>query len=134
MTEAVIVVAALLVRGDRFLVTQRPADCPMYPSRWELPGGKVEPGEEDPDALAREIREELDLSVQVGRCFAQLFEALPDGRRLDFRVYLCRAPTGEPRAVEVQDLRWIHVAQAADLPMPPVDVTIMKRIAQQGLE
>jgi len=130
----VVVVAALLVRGERFLVTQRPLDCSMYPSRWELPGGKVEPGEEAAPALAREIREELDLAIDVGPRYAQLFEALPDGRRLDFRVHLCRAPMGEPRAVEVQDLRWIHVDEAASLPMPPVDVTVMRLIAQQGLE
>ncbi|HEX6835146.1 MAG TPA: NUDIX domain-containing protein, partial [Polyangia bacterium] len=70
-----LVVAALVRAGDgRVLLTQRRADQPM-PLLWELPGGKVEPGEAPVDALAREIREELGCAARVGQIDEVVFHA-----------------------------------------------------------
>ena len=74
MTE---VVAALIWEGERFLICQRPA----HKARgllWEFVGGKVEPGETPEQALARECREELDVTVSVGEPFMDVVHAYPD--------------------------------------------------------
>ena len=74
MTE---VVAALIWDGDRFLACQRPA----HKARgllWEFVGGKVEPGETREQALIRECREELDVTVSVGEVFLEVTRAYPD--------------------------------------------------------
>ncbi|NNF07372.1 MAG: NUDIX domain-containing protein, partial [Candidatus Eisenbacteria bacterium] len=65
------VVAALLVEGDRVLVSKRLVDD-HFPGLWEFPGGKVEAGESLAEALIRELKEELDLDIEVGRLFDQL--------------------------------------------------------------
>ena len=77
MPKAVEVVAALIWRGDRFLACQRPA----HKARgllWEFVGGKVEPGETKEEALVRECREELGVTVRVGEVFTELTHVYPD--------------------------------------------------------
>ena len=107
MPKAVEVVAALIWRGDRFLACQRPA----HKARgllWEFVGGKVEPGETKEEALVRECREELGVTVRVGEVFTELTHVYPD---LTVRLTLFHAaiPEGEPQKLEHNDLRWITV-------------------------
>src|SRR5262245_38211224 len=110
MTERArkLVVAGLIVGGDRrILITQRRADQSLG-GGWEFPGGKVEPGEAPVDALVRELREEIGVAVAVGRIWEVLFHAYPEFD-LVMLVYVCRivAESGVPRAVEVADLAWV---------------------------
>src|ERR1044071_5108457 len=88
-----LVVAGLLARDGRVLVTQRRADQAL-PLQWELPGGKVEPGEAPVAALARELREELGVETAVGRIWDVLFHAYPEFD-LVMLVYACRLLPGE---------------------------------------
>jgi 8-oxo-dGTP diphosphatase len=97
-----IVVGAAVVRDGRVLAARRTRPAAAA-GRWELPGGAVEPGEDEATALARELREELDLEVVVGdRVGPEV--ALPGERVLRIRV--CR-PGGEPTALEHDALRWL---------------------------
>ena len=128
-----IVVAGLLVDdAGRVLVTQRRADQAM-PLQWELPGGKLEPGESPTVALARELTEELGVAVEVGRIWEVLFHAYPDFDLL-MMVYRCRLPPGEvPRCVEVADLTWRPPDQLWDLDVLPADAPLIARLAQEGV-
>src|SRR5687768_15766364 len=77
MRERKLVVAGVIVGGDRrILITQRRADQAL-PLKWEFPGGKVEPGEAPADALVRELAEELGVTASVGRIWDVLFHAYP---------------------------------------------------------
>ena len=100
----VIVVAAAIVRDDRVLAAQR-AYPPELAGQWELPGGKVNPGESETAALQREIREELAAEVHV------LERVGPDvptaGVEGLLRVFRCALQGGEPTAREHQALRWL---------------------------
>jgi 8-oxo-dGTP diphosphatase len=122
------VVAAYCAREDgRFMVTQRPAGGPMG-GLWEFPGGKVEPGESDRTALKREIQEELGVACRVtDRVFAILHEYR--GFTLDFRVYACRL-LGEPRLLQVADLRWITSAELHGLSFPPADASLVEALSR----
>ena len=71
------VVAALIWQGDRFLACQRPANKARA-LLWEFVGGKVEPGETKEQALIRECREELDITLEVGDLFMEVIHEYPD--------------------------------------------------------
>lgn len=98
-----VVVGGALVRDGLLLAAQRahPADIAGL---WELPGGRVEPGEFEPAALRREFAEELEVDVVVGERVGGDI-ALPGGKVL--RVYAVSLPAGEPHAVQHRALRWL---------------------------
>ena len=120
------VVAALIWRGDRFMICRRPA----HKARgllWEFVGGKVEPGETKPEALARECREELDITVAVGEEYMALTHMYPD-LTVHLTLFSCAIAAGEPKLLEHADLRWITPAEIPDFDFCPADEEILRRI------
>ena len=123
------VVAALIWDGDRFLACQRPA----HKARallWEFVGGKVEPGETKEQALVRECREELDVTVQVGDVFMELVHQYPD---ITIRLTLFHAAiiSGTPKLLEHNDLQWLHPNQIPQYPFCPADKDILAELMKQ---
>ena len=120
------VVAAVVRRDDAILVTRRRDDAERG-GLWEFPGGKVEPGESEPDALRREIREELGCAVEVGRLLLRHTHRYPD-LEVELAFYACELPEGErPAPLGVADLEWAAAGTLsryafceADLPVLPV--------------
>lgn len=127
-----LVVAGLIIGDDRrVLITQRRADQAL-PLQWEFPGGKVEPGEAPVDALVRELREELGVTVAVGRIWDVLFHPYP-AFDLVMLVYACRITAGTPRAVEVADLVWVeHAALPGAWDILPADRPLVARLSAEG--
>ena len=122
------VVAALIWEGDRFLACQRPA----HKARgllWEFVGGKVEPGERLEDALIRECREELDITVAPRDVFMEVIHEYPD---LTVRLTLFNATIAEgtPKALEHHDIRWITVREIDGLEFCPADEEILKKLKE----
>ena len=122
------VVAALIWEGDRFLACQRPA----HKARgllWEFVGGKVEPGESLEDALIRECREELDITVAPRDVFMEVIHEYPD---LTVRLNLFNATIAEgtPKALEHHDIRWITVREIDGLEFCPADEEILKKLKE----
>ena len=127
-----LVVAGLIVGDDgRILITQRRADQALG-GQWEFPGGKVEPGEAPVDALVRELREELGVTVAVGRIWDVLFHAYP-AFDLVMLVYVCRIVDGSPRAVEVADLAWVAARDLARWDILPADRPLVERLGVESL-
>lgn len=120
------VVAALIWRGDRFLICQRPAQKARG-LLWEFVGGKVEPGETKEQALCRECREELDISLAVGRQFMEVVHEYPD-LTVRLTLFLASIPQGEPRRLEHNDIRWITVEEIDGFAFCPADEEILNRI------
>jgi mutator protein MutT len=120
------VVAALIWDNDRFLACQRPA----HKARgllWEFVGGKVEPGETPEEALIRECREELDVTVRVGNVFMTLIHEYPD---LTVRLILFNAAivSGKPKKLEHNDIRWITTGEIDNYDFCPADEEILKKL------
>ena len=128
-----LVVAGLIIGDDRrVLLSQRRADQALA-LQWELPGGKVEPGESPVAALARELREELGVTAEVGRIWDVLFHPYP-AFDLVMLVYACRLAPGEvPRAVEVADLAWVAPGELLAWDVVPADRPLLDRLIEEGL-
>lgn len=120
------VVAALIWRGDRFLICQRPPNKARA-LLWEFVGGKVEPGETGAEALARECREELDIRVDVGDVFMDVIHEYPDVT-VHLTLYHATICDGEPKRIEHHALAWIPPSAIPDYPFCPADEVSLDRI------
>ncbi len=126
MTE---VVAALIWEGDRFLICQRPA----HKARallWEFVGGKTEEGESSEEALIRECKEELDITVDVGNVFMDVVHTYPD-LMVNLILFHCTIAEGTPKMLEHNDLRWITVDEINNFNFCPADVEILEKLKEE---
>ena len=122
----VCVVGAAILDGNRLLAARR-VEPPALAGGWELPGGKVEAGESDEQALVRELREELQVEAQVGE---RLGGDLPIGDTAVLRVYLCTLLRGEPALVDHDEHRWLSAAELLDVPWIPVDLPLVEQLRE----
>lgn len=120
------VVAGCLIAEGRVLLAQRPlhkADGGL----WELPGGKVEPGEGDAEALRRELKEELGIEVEVGPEVGRVQLPLLD-RDLLLVAYLVPVWRGAPAALEAPALEWLSADQLDQVACPAADRPLLVRV------
>lgn len=122
---AVIVGAAILVDG-KVLACER-AEPPDVAGRWEFPGGKVEPGEDDHQALVRECDEELGVLIEVGERVGG--DILLGHGRAVLRIWTARLLRGEPLALEHKSLRWLGVDELHSVDWLPADAPIVDALA-----
>ena len=120
------VVAALIWNDGRFLACQRPANKARG-LLWEFVGGKTEPGETLSDALIRECREELDITVCVGDIFTQVVHEYPD-ILIRLTLFHCTIAQGVPKLLEHHDLKWIHPSEIPNFDFCPADKDILALI------
>ena len=128
MTVTLVVVAAVIERDGRFLLTLRPAGTHLA-DHWEFPGGKCEPHESHAEALRRELHEELDLAADVGALEFAVTHAYPE-RTVALHFYRCTF-VGEPRAMMGQEMRWVARTDLATLPFPEADRDLITRLAAE---
>jgi 8-oxo-dGTP diphosphatase len=126
--------AALIDKTGRVLITQRPQHKQLG-GLWEFPGGKVEVGEAPETALARELKEELDLTVMPDALdpFAFASHAYPDFHLL-MPLYIATQWRGalKPDAGAVQDFTWVKPLELRNYPMPPADVVLVDRLIERS--
>lgn len=120
------VVAALIWDGDRCLICQRPA----HKARgllWEFVGGKVELGEAKEQALIRECREELAVTISVGEVFMEVDHDYPD-LNVHLTLFSAAIVKGTPQMLEHNDIRWITPEEIPQYEFCPADETILRRL------
>ncbi|MGN1346800.1 MAG: (deoxy)nucleoside triphosphate pyrophosphohydrolase [Eubacteriales bacterium] len=127
MTE---VVAALLWDGDRFLICQRPENKKRA-LLWEFVGGKVEPGETRAEALIRECREELGITVKPQDIFMEVTHEYPD-ITVHLTLFNAVITAGIPQKLEHNDIRFITAGEIPDYEFCPADVEILRKIIESG--
>lgn len=123
MTE---VVAALIWRGDRFLICRRPPHKARG-GLWEFVGGKVEPGETPREALVRECREELDVTVAAGEMFMEVVHEYPD-LTVHLTLFHAEITQGEPRLLEHMAMKWITAGEIGQFDFCPADTEILEKL------
>lgn len=125
MTE---VVAALIWNENKFMICQRPA----HKARgllWEFVGGKVESGETKEQALIRECREELGITVAVGGIFMDVIHEYPD-LTVHLTLFHATVANGEPKKLEHNDIKWITPGEIPNYNFCPADVKILLKICE----
>ena len=125
MTE---VVAALIWNNDKFMICQRPA----HKARgllWEFVGGKVEPGETKEEALIRECREELAVTLTVNNVFMDVIHEYPD-LTVHLSLFNAVIAEGEPLKLEHEDIQWIAPSEISNYEFCPADKEILAKICE----
>lgn len=126
------VVAAIIIYKDRILCMQRGDGKFEYVSRkFEFPGGKIEKGETRPEALMRELREEMALEVQIGEedFFMTVEHAYPDFE-ITMHSYICKVETQQFVRKEHIDHKWLRKEELMTLDWAPADIPIAKKIQE----
>ena len=122
-SNLVIVVAAVIEQDGSFLVTRRVQGTHLA-GLWEFPGGKIASGESHEEGLIREIREELDTSVDVGELVFETEHAYAD-RSISLHFYRCTL-LGTPRPLLGQQMKWVPRAELRALDFPPADAELIE--------
>ena len=115
------VVAAQIERDGKYLITQRKPTSSL-PLLWEFPGGRVEEGEADDAALKRELREEMEIDVEVGEASVAVTHEY-SAYVIDFRVYRCKilTPDAQIKKTGVHDVRWVKPSELDEYEFPGAD-------------
>ena len=113
------VVAAVISRDGRYLITQRRPQATL-PLLWEFPGGKVEAGETDQEALVREVRERLGVDVRVGSEVRRVVHPY-DSYTVELHVYECNLISDRLQPLRVNDFRWVLPAELDQFQFPGAD-------------
>lgn len=120
------VVAALIRKDNKVLLTQR------WPGRnlgltWEFPGGKVEEGENDRDALERELEEELGIKAEIGSCCFETRHGF-GSREVHLLIFRCKLLTGTPRPLDVKAMEWADLHNLNERKFPPADLLFVQEL------
>ena len=126
MTE---VVAALIWQGEQFMICQRPAHKGNA-LLWEFVGGKVEKGETKEQALVRECREELAITVSVGDEFMDVVHEYPD-ITVHLTLFHAAIKEGVPQKLEHNDIQWITPSEISKYNFCPADQVILEKIIRE---
>lgn len=124
-----IVGVGIVEKDGRVLITQRKFDDHLG-GVWEFPGGKKRPDESDQACVERELSEELGIQVQARAHLETIRYAYPD-RRLELRFYSCSVLGGDPKALEVQDFRWVSPGELIYYQFPKADRDLVERLAKR---
>ena len=130
--RAIDVVAALLIRDGRMLITRRPASSHLG-GLWEFPGGKLEPGETHSQALAREMREETGCEILPGRVYHEVTHSYPE-KTVRLFFILCTLLDGEPAPIGCDAVAWVDRKGFALHEFPAADAGLLDQlIADESL-
>ena len=124
--QPLLVVAAVVERGGNIMICRRRPEV-HNGLKWEFPGGKLEPGEGPEAALARELKEELDIDAAVGRVRDVVFHRYPD-RDVLLLFYDCRILAGEPRTLDCDAVAWVAPGELREYDFAGADRVFVERL------
>ncbi len=119
------VVAAIIIEDGKLFATQR--GYGEFKGGWEFPGGKVEPGEDPKEAIAREIREEMDTEIEVGELFDKVEYDYPSFH-LSMDCFLCSVTSGKLTLLEHEDAKWLSADLLGSVEWLPADLGLVAKI------
>lgn len=119
------VVAAIIIKNNQIFATQR--GYGEFKDWWEFPGGKINLGETPVIALAREIKEELDLEINIKEHFITVEYDYPNFH-LNLQCFLCTIKAGSPKLLEHENSAWLNKDQLDSVQWLPADITIIEKL------
>ncbi len=131
MTQPVLEVgAALIFKNGQFLITQR-LESDSFGGYWELPGGKKEPTESLEECVLRELKEELDIVVEIRHFFRILTYHYPQ-RSVRLNIFFCSHKDGEPKTIECQAFAWVDPKDLPTYRFPEADQTLIQELSKRN--
>lgn len=124
-----IVTAAAMVMNGKVLIAQREAGSHME-FRWEFPGGKLETDETPEECIVREIKEELDMDIEVIDIY-KVVKFKYEEKDILLLCYLCKILSGEGKALECNDFKWVERDKLTDFDFVPADLPIVEKILKE---
>lgn len=125
----IVVVAAVIEANHHFLVTRRPRGVHLA-GLWEFPGGKIDSDESHAAALRRELKEELNVDVDIGERLYHTVHAYDD-RSVELHFYRCGLKS-EPRPLLGQQMRWVAREELRSLGFPPADAELIELLTKSS--
>ena len=126
--KTVKVVAAIIIHENKIFATQR--GYGEFKDGWEFPGGKIEPGETPQEALVREIKEELDIEIEVKDFLETVEYDYPDFH-LSMDCFFCSIRSGEMVLKEHEAAKWLTVETLDSVDWLPADLSLIRKIREQ---
>lgn len=117
---------AVIWNEQRILIDRRKAEG-LLGGLWEFPGGKVEPGETIEQCIKREIQEELGIEIEVGEHLITVDHTYTHFR-VTLNVHHCRHLSGEPQAIECDEIRWVTINELPNFPFPKANLKIIEAL------
>jgi 8-oxo-dGTP diphosphatase len=126
------VAAALILQEENVLCCQR-TEYQALPLKWEFPGGKIEPGEDAPAALQRELEEELGIRAHIGRKVAQMEHHYVNGNAVELHFFLVEQYEGEMQNRIFREIRWVNPRELPKLDFLDADRKLVEQLANGEL-
>lgn len=123
------VTCAIIIQNKQVLCTQR-SEAMKHPLKWEFPGGKVEEGEELDACLVREILEELNVKVLVGKALKSSHYSYEEGKEITLHPFICSIFSGVLIPKEHRELRWMPIQKLKELDWVAADLPIMEEVIE----
>ena len=124
-----LVTAAVILHDGKLLIARRKANVP-YPLLWEFPGGKVEKNEDPKVCVVRELKEELDIVIEVDSIFDVVYYRYPEKPVLVL-AYRCHWTGGTVRDLDVAEHRWVLPEHLAEFDFLPADLPLIERLSRE---
>jgi len=124
--KSIEVSAGLVFRNGKLLITQRHQGAHLG-GLWEFPGGKREANETFEECLARELREELGIEVEVGELVESLTHSYPE-KTVSLKFFRCRWKQNEPKPIDCLDLKWVTVEELRNYEFPAADARLLEML------
>ena len=118
------VTAAIIESGDKILIAQRKSEDDLFGGLWEFPGGKIEDGETPKECMARELKEELEIEVAVGRLIISNKHRYPNGI-FELLVYKVEHISGNFVLNDHDEIKWITIDEISNFEFPPANTPII---------
>lgn len=126
--ETLIVAAAIIKKNDKVLIAQRLENCHMG-LKWEFPGGKIEKGEDAANCLIREIREELDLGIEVGEELMVVEHQYQD-RKVILHCHWCQYLEGKAKTLGCHSFKWVSTGDMKDYEFSEADLPVVEYLVR----
>lgn len=124
------VTCAIIQQNKQILCAQR-SETMKHPLKWEFPGGKVEEGEELEACLEREIQEELNVKVQVGKALRPNYHSYGEGKEITLHPFLCTIIVGEIFPKVHKELKWLWIEKLKELDWVAADLPIVEEVIKR---
>ena len=121
------VTAAIIEKDGKILIAKRKTGDKLFAGLWEFPGGKVEEGETPEECMARELKEELDIEVEVGELITSNKHKYPHGI-FELLAYRVKHVSGEMVLNDHEEIKWVTADEMSNYEFPPADLPIIKEL------